>query len=139
MYKQRHEQKKHIIHITKPIKNHGGNYFMSLSSGKRLHIYGWTELPIDNDVIEQVKQFYSYEKVPLVKDKYPRFEWVPGIPILYETQEEVPYVINEYEIDVEDVGINDDDNGQEEYEDEQGLNTTEENQYPENEEGIYIT
>ena len=47
---------------------------MSLSSGKRLHIYGWTELPIDNDVIEQVKQFYSYEKVPLVKDKYPRFE-----------------------------------------------------------------
>ena len=48
-------------------------------------------------------------------------------------------MINEYEIDVEDVGINDDDNGQEEYEDEQGLNTTEENQYPENEEGIYIT
>ena len=62
-----------------------------------------------------------------------------GIPILYETQEEAPDIINEDELDVEYVAINYDDNVQEEYEDKQGLNTIEENQEPVNEEGIYIT
>ena len=67
------------------------------------------------------------------------FEWAPGIPILYETQEEAPNMINEYELNVQDVSINDDYNRQDEYGDEQGLNIIEENQYPLNEEGIYIT
>ena len=40
------------------------------------------------------------------------FEWAPGIPILDETQEEELDIINEYELDVEDVAIRDDDNGQ---------------------------
>ena len=31
------------------------------------------------------------------------FEWVTGIPILYETQEEAPDMINEDELDAEDV------------------------------------
>ena len=53
-------------------------------------IYEWTDLPIDNNVIEQVKQLYSVEKGPLVKDKYPMFEWELGIPLLDETQEEAP-------------------------------------------------
>ena len=56
------------------------------------------------------------------------FEWAPGIPILDETQEEEPDMIDEYELDVEDVSINDDDNGQEQDEDEQGLKIIEENQ-----------
>ena len=29
----------------------GGYYFMSLYTGKKLHSYVWTELPIDDDVI----------------------------------------------------------------------------------------
>ena len=53
----------------------------------------------------------SDEKCPLVKYKYPRFEWAQGITILDETQEEAPYIIVEDELDVEDVETNDDDNG----------------------------
>ena len=90
---------------------HLGHYFISLYTGKILHIYEWTELPIENYVIEKVKKFSSYEKGQLVKDKYPMFEWVTGIPILDEIQEESPDMIDEDELDVEDVEINDDDNG----------------------------
>ena len=39
------------------------------------------------------------------------FEWAPGIFILDVTQEEALDIIYEYELDVEDVTINDDDNG----------------------------
>ena len=53
--------------------------------------------------------------------------------------EELPYILNEDELDVEEVTINDDDNGKGEDEYEQGLNIIEENQEPVNEEGIYIT
>jgi hypothetical protein len=35
-----------------PSNMHGGHYFMSLYSGKRLHSYEWDELPIDDDVIK---------------------------------------------------------------------------------------
>ena len=42
------------------------------------------------------------------------FEWATGIPILYETQEEVTDIIDEDELDFEDVKVNDDDTGQEE-------------------------
>ena len=48
-------------------------------------------------------------------------------------------MIDEDELDVEDVAINDDDNWQEEYENDKGLNIIEENHEPSNEEGIYIT
>ena len=56
-----------------------------------------------------------------------------GIPVLYETQEESPNIIDEDELDVEEVSANDDDNGQEEDEDERCLNIIEENQEPVNE------
>ena len=105
---------------------HLGRHYMNLYTGKRLHIYECTDLPIDNNVIEKVKHFSSDEKGPLVKDKYPMFEWAPSIPILDETQKEAPYMIDEDEMDVEDAKINDYDNGQEEDEDEQGLNIKEE-------------
>ena len=94
---------------------------MSLYNGKILHSYEYTQLPIDNNTIEQLNQLYSYEKVPLVKDKYPFFLLVTRIPILDETQEEVPDMIDEYELDVEYISINDDDNGQEEDYYDQGL------------------
>ena len=80
----------------------------------------------------------SYEKIPLVRDKYPIFEWAPCIPKIYETQEKVLDIINEDELEVEDVAINDDDNGKEEDEDEWVLNIMEENPDPVNEESVYI-
>ena len=50
------------------------------------------------------------------------FEWYPGIPILDDTKEEAPYIINEYELNVENVANNDDENGQREDENERVLN-----------------
>ena len=100
---------------------------MILYAQKRFHGYESTESHIDNYVIEQVNQLSSYEKVSRDKDKYQMFEWAQGIPILVETQEEVPDMIDEDELDVEDVPINDDNTVKEEDEDEQGLNITEEN------------
>jgi hypothetical protein len=34
-----------------PSNEHGGHYFMSLYSRKRLHSYEWKKLPIDDDII----------------------------------------------------------------------------------------
>ena len=73
----------------------GGHSFVSLYTGKRLHSYESTELPIDKNFIEQVKNLSSFENVPLVKDKYPMFEWAPGIPLSDETQEETSDIIDE--------------------------------------------
>jgi hypothetical protein len=75
--------------------DHGGHYFMNLYTGKRLHAYKWTELPIDDDVIDMVKQLATAEKGPIIKSKYPMFEWAPGIPI---------------EDEVTDIAHDDDDN-----------------------------
>ena len=58
-----------------------------------------------------MKQLSSDEKGPLVKDKYPISEWTPGIPVLYETQEEATDMTNEDELDDEDFAIIVDDNG----------------------------
>ena len=33
----------------------GGHYFMQLHTGRRIHRYEWTELPIYDDVIVRVK------------------------------------------------------------------------------------
>ena len=46
---------------------------MKLQTGKILHSYEWTELHIDNYVIEKVNKLYSDEKYPLVKYKDPMF------------------------------------------------------------------
>ena len=35
--------------------DHGGHYFMSLYTGKRLQRYQWTEIPIYDGVIDQVR------------------------------------------------------------------------------------
>ena len=56
----------------------GGYYFMSIYTGKKLHSYVWTELPIDNDVIKRVKELATQEKQPFLLDNHPIFEWEPG-------------------------------------------------------------
>ena len=35
----------------------GGNYFLSLHSDKKINRFAWTELPMLNEVIEQVHRF----------------------------------------------------------------------------------
>jgi hypothetical protein len=67
-----------------PSNMHGGHYFMSLYSGKRLHSYKWDELPIDDDVINRVEELGDIEDAPVMADGYPMFEWAPGEAIIDE-------------------------------------------------------
>jgi hypothetical protein len=70
-----------------PSNMHGGHYFMSLYSGKRLHSYEWDELPIDDDVISRVEELGDIEDAPVMADGYPMFEWAPGEAIIDELED----------------------------------------------------
>ena len=49
-----------------PSNERGRHYFMSLRTCKKLHRYIWTELPIMNEVIEQVEQLGEQDDEPLM-------------------------------------------------------------------------
>ena len=63
-----------------PSNEHGGYYFMSLVSGKKIHGMQWKNLPISQDAIDRVHTLAKNQKQPVMKDG-PIFEWSPGIPI----------------------------------------------------------
>ena len=44
----------------------GGNFFMSLDTGKRFHSHGWTEAPVDENIIKLVDGFADVERQPLL-------------------------------------------------------------------------
>ena len=54
---------------------------MSLYTGKRLHRYQLTEIPIGDDVISQVRDLAEEENAKKMTDNYPMFEWAPGVLI----------------------------------------------------------
>jgi hypothetical protein len=64
----------------------GGYYFMFLSTGRRLHCYQWTELPVPDYVIDRVEEMATREKQPVMPNGHPIFEWTPGAPILDEDE-----------------------------------------------------
>ena len=66
----------------KASNNAGGCYFMLLYTGKRIHIYIWDELPIDDEVIAPVDSLALEENKPLQNDNHPLFEWFPGHEIM---------------------------------------------------------
>ena len=121
--------------------DHGGHYFMSLYTGKRLHSYDWNELPIDEDVIDMIKNLAQTERSPIMKDKYPMFEWLPGIPILdngkdnsttcneIDTADDNPLdidIVNDDDDNIDDDNISHD-------------NQEEQHNINEDQDGIYIT
>jgi hypothetical protein len=57
---------------------------MSLSTGRRLHCYQWTELPVPDYVLDRVEEMATSEKQPVMTNGHPIFEWRPGIPVLDE-------------------------------------------------------
>ena len=61
---------------------------MSLYTGKLLHSYQQTELPIDDDVIAQVRDLSEEENAKKMTDNYPIFEWAPGVLITENVSEE---------------------------------------------------
>jgi hypothetical protein len=131
--------------------DHGGHYFMSLYTGKRLHSYEWTELPIDDDVVTTIKILARKEKGPVVKDKYPMFEWAPGVPMIDDVRDNVDNNNdneNDEEDNLPDLVINNDDSDSDSDEDESVDEQNEEDNNDEinnndndndNENGIYIT
>ena len=64
-----------------PSNNNDGWCFLSLYSGKKITRFGWTIIPITNEVINRVEQLASSEGMPALAEKY-IFEWKPGDPIL---------------------------------------------------------
>ena len=48
---------------------------MSLYSGKRIHSYEWKEIPIDEEVIQQVEELAMEEEATEMKRGYPVFTW----------------------------------------------------------------
>jgi len=66
----------------------GEYYFMSLLTGKQLHAYNWTELPIDDCIINRVETMAKDEKQLVMTNGYPIFEWAPGVPILDADEDE---------------------------------------------------
>ena len=69
---------------------HGGHFFMSLYTGLKIHGYKWTELPIDDDVIDRVEEMADKQKAPKMINRSPLFEWRPGVPIedeIFEIEE----------------------------------------------------
>ena len=61
---------------------------MSLYTGKRIKSYKWTELPIDDDVIDQLRYLADGEDANKMTDNYPIFEWASGVLITDDVSEE---------------------------------------------------
>jgi len=65
----------------------GGQYFMSLNTGKRFHSKKWQVLPFNQDIINKVHSIAADENQPVMPDKVPIFEWAPGIDFPYDFDE----------------------------------------------------
>ena len=71
----------------KPSNEHGGYYFMSLVSGKRLHSYQWVEAPIPQEIIDRVHELAIKEKQPLLHGGVPVFKWSNGSMVTEVTED----------------------------------------------------
>ena len=81
------------------------HYFMSLHSGKQIHSKKWTELPIDQEVIDRVEELGADEGQPEMQLGQPIFEWIPGTNIDDVEQEDYDNDVQDevYEYEVEEV------------------------------------
>ena len=68
----------------KPSNNQGGYYFMSLNTGRQIHSYQWTELPVTDHVIQRVHSMTTKQNQPKLVDQTKYFEWRPDSPIMDE-------------------------------------------------------
>ena len=58
-----------------------GQYFMSLVTGRRIHGKKWTQLPIDDIVIEKIESIAVKERQPVLQSNIPMFELSLGLEI----------------------------------------------------------
>ena len=66
--------------------NNGGYYFMSLKTRKRIHGNKWSEVPINQDVIDRVYELASVPKQRWSSDSPLSFESEPGVKINEDIQ-----------------------------------------------------
>ena len=66
----------------------GSWYFMSLSTGKAIHRYQWTELPIPDEVIKRVHEIAKEEEMPKVEGNF-IYEKGPGEELLMDDHPEI--------------------------------------------------
>lgn len=98
----------------RPSNEQGGYYFMSLETGRRIHGYIWTELPISDHIIETVHQLAENEGAEDLDDEgVPIFEWESGVPILTIEEEQLPQnqgatTVPDDDTDIEDSSSDDD-------------------------------
>jgi hypothetical protein len=123
--------------------DNGGHYFMSLYTGKRLHSYEWTELPIDDDVIATIKVLARKETGPTIRDKYPMFEWSPGVPIVDDVRNNENNNDNEIETEDNPPSLQTSDESDSDSDDDDSDNDSDDDNSVDdnndNESGIYIT
>ena len=63
----------------RPSNEHGGYYFLSLETGRRIHCFQWQELLIPDHIVRCVEQLATSQKQPdLGADGCPIFELHPG-------------------------------------------------------------
>jgi len=65
-----------------------GQYFMSLNTGRRIHARKWTQLPIDDTVVNGIQSIAAKENQPMLPSSMPLFEWAPGLNIDLEPYNE---------------------------------------------------
>ena len=58
-----------------PSNGWGGHYFMSIITGKKIHAYKWTSLPINDEVIERIHELAESEDQPELINGTVFFEW----------------------------------------------------------------
>ena len=86
-------------------------YFMSLDTGKRIHWYSWTLLPMSTDVVNRVTELAKKQKQPIVSGNF-KYSWGEGQDILTEdnsTSDNVSIISNmsgEENIAEEDMELN---------------------------------
>ena len=61
---------------------------MIMYTGKSLYIYNWTDPPIDDEVISQVRDLAEGQDSNKMTDNYPIFEWASGVLITDDVSEE---------------------------------------------------
>jgi hypothetical protein len=60
----------------------GDYYFMSLTTGERLHCHKWTKLPMSQSVIDTVERMAEAQGQPSVVGGLLKYEWSPKVTIL---------------------------------------------------------
>lgn len=65
-----------------PSNEHGGNHFMNIATGAKIHAFHWKELPISDEMVAAVNKLGQDQGIPTFADCILRFEWQPNHPII---------------------------------------------------------